>query len=334
MLTDQEQKDILKTFPNVELSYETITHKNVPTSDCALAIPEGKKVFCWFSTRNLKQVTIFIEENSQTKKIIDVQTRDSSNSDLHKGSIFYGTIFQYNEHTFFSIEDIFYFQGQNKSFLSLIEKYKLVEPLFAKSLFSNISYNNNPIIFGIPLVCNFFSREMNQSIQNLPYKVKEIHFHKGHKSRNYFSMKYTYRNANSNINSNTNTRSPKEIVFLVKPDIQNDIYHLYAVDDNIDKEYFYDVAYISDYKTSVTMNSLFRTIKENVNLDALEESDDEDEFQNESIDKYVDLKKSYYMVCAFNYKFKKWMPLKVKENATMKDLVKRNDLLRLEKNRY
>ena len=34
---------------------------------------------------------------------------------------------------------------------------------------------------------------------------------------------------------------------------------------------------IPDYKTSVFMNDLFRTIKENKNLDLLEESDDEED---------------------------------------------------------
>ena len=35
------------------------------------------------------------------------------------------------------------------------------------------------------------------------------------------------------------------------------------------------------------MNELFRNIKENSNLDLLEESDDEEEFENVNPDKYV-----------------------------------------------
>ena len=41
------------------------------------------------------------------------------------------------------------------------------------------------------------------------------------------------------------------------------------------------------------MNSLFRIIKENKYLDALEESDDEDEFENINEDKYVFLNIKY-----------------------------------------
>ena len=61
------------------------------------------------------------------------------------------------------------------------------------------------------------------------------------------------------------------------------------------------------------MNKLFRTIKENIDLDALEESDEEEEFENPNIDKFVQLDKSYKMVCNFNNKFKKWIPIKILE---------------------
>ena len=58
------------------------------------------------------------------------------------------------------------------------------------------------------------------------------------------------------------------------------------------------------------MNSLFRNIKENENLDLLEESDDEDEFENTDAAKYVDLDKEIIMQCVYNSIFKRWRPLK------------------------
>jgi hypothetical protein len=98
----------------------------------------------------------------------------------------------------------------------------------------------------------------------------------------------------------------KESTFTVKPDLQNDIYHLYE-----DGDKYHAVALIPDYNTSVMMNKLFRNIKENTNLDALEESDDEDEFEDERDDRFVFLDKSYKMVCAYNHKFKKWTPVRL-----------------------
>jgi hypothetical protein len=111
------------------------------------------------------------------------------------------------------------------------------------------------------------------------------------------------------INKKQTENIYNERVFIVKPDIQNDIYHLYTF--NNDKEEYYETAYIPTYTTSVMMNRLFRNIKENENLDRLEESDDEDEFENNNIDKFVYLEKSYKMKCRYNYKFKKWFPVSV-----------------------
>jgi hypothetical protein len=126
-------------------------------------------------------------------------------------------------------------------------------------------------------------------------------------------------------NKNSNRR---EIIFKIKPDIQNDIYHLHYYDNN-STENIFDVAYIPDYKTSVMMNRLFRKIKENANLDALEESDDEAEFEDDRPDKFVFLEKSYNMVCTWNNKFKKWVPIRVAQKGDK--IITKKELLKYEK---
>jgi hypothetical protein len=93
--------------------------------------------------------------------------------------------------------------------------------------------------------------------------------------------------------------------FVIRPDAQNDIYYvLFRPDEPITPTTM--IAHIPNYKTSVMMNSLFRNIKENRNLDALEESDDDEE---ESL---VDLNKWVRMSCTFNARFKRWQPYHVK----------------------
>ena len=86
----------------------------------------------------------------------------------------------------------------------------------------------------------------------------------------------------------------------------------------------YNYANIPDFKTSVYMNFLFRNIKENKNLDTLEESDDEEEFQNISEDKYVYLDKSFCMKCVYNKLHKRWTPLEVIDS---KFSTKKKDIL-------
>jgi len=140
-------------------------------------------------------------------------------------------------------------------------------------------------------------------------KNNDSRYNENNKQNNKQSMRQTTKQNNFN----------KEYVFLIKPNIQNDIYNLYTLTEN-KTEKFFDTAYIPNYTTSVMMNQLFRNIKENENLDKLEESDDEDEFENENIDKFVYLEKSYPMVCKYNFKFKKWYPVSLsKENAKIVD---------------
>ena len=76
------------------------------------------------------------------------------------------------------------------------------------------------------------------------------------------------------------------------------------------------------------MNSLFRNIRENIELDYIEASDDEEDFENVSEDKYVDLDKSFTMECLYNNKFKMWVPEKV---VTNKDVIEQKQLLKFKK---
>ena len=119
--------------------------------------------------------------------------------------------------------------------------------------------------------------------------------------------------------------NPKRFaIFNVKANINFDIYHLY-----IQNNHYYSNALIPDYKTSVMMNKLFRIIKENENLDLLEESDSEDEFENINIDKYVNLDKILKFKCVFNPLLKKWQPLEIVDEKL--DLTSKEKIIHFEK---
>uniref|UniRef100_A0A6C0ER34 mRNA capping enzyme adenylation domain-containing protein n=1 Tax=viral metagenome TaxID=1070528 RepID=A0A6C0ER34_9ZZZZ len=175
--------------------------------------------------------------------------------------------------------------------------------LYMRYSICNNNNNNN----------NAFEKRFNYKTNNVSERVDIRNNYVSNKEINNVNHKYK---TNDIVRTNIPEKNiykmneKREIIFQVKPDIQNDIYHLYLQNDK-GTLIFYDIASIPDYKTSVMMNKLFRNIKENINLDALEESDDEEEFQNERADRFVTLDKTYNMICAYNYKFKKWYPLKV-----------------------
>ena len=102
-----------------------------------------------------------------------------------------------------------------------------------------------------------------------------------------------------------------QAVFMVRPNIQNDIYELFVNTSNnrTNELVFHNFAHISNYKTSVMMNRVFRNIIENERLDAQEESEDETEFENTDPDKYVSLHKELLMMCRFNKRFCSWVPV-------------------------
>ena len=141
--------------------------------------------------------------------------------------------------------------------------------------------NKSPIIFGLPVMCKN-NEELNKVIPNIKYRINSIHYKLFNKINSYLCFVYT-NNKNNNIKHTKHFYI--EAVFLVRPDIQDDIYNLFCVNDEL-KEQYHSIAHVKDYNTSVMMNSLFRIITENKNLDTLEESDDEEEFNNDKTNQF------------------------------------------------
>jgi hypothetical protein len=321
MLSFEEKKDILSSFPNVKLSYENIAHKKVSNCDLILLIPDGNKCFIWFTIFNEKYVCILLElENNNKKQIKNVKIITTCfSTSLCYGTIFYGTIFNSMNNIFFSVEDVFYYKGYDISSDNWKNKFNKLLNIFNNDI-KQLSYNNNFVVFGLPIMLKTNDDILNIiNKSNLPYKISSIHYIQFNIINNYFILSFDEFISTQKNNSQNESLFKKEflttknynksIVFEVKPDIQNDIYHLYSKNDK-----YYNIACIPDYKTSIMMNSLFRKIKENDDLDKLEESDDEDEFENANIDKFVYLDRSLKFECIFNKRFKKWVPIKLVDN--------------------
>jgi len=325
MLTQIDKENILNQFPNIKLSYENITHKKVSTPDYIVATPVGKKSFAWFTSFNDKMVCIIMELEID-KQIKDIKIINACFScELAYGTILYGTVFYSSQNKFFSIEDIFYYKGNEINKMCWGEKLIKINDILKKDM-KQVSYNNSFIVFGLPLICKT-NEELGKNIKNIGYKIDKIQFNLFNRVNNYLFMDYKTYIENKTIPpkskavfdkesleiSRTKNQTKREVIFNIRPDIQDDIYHLYCLNNEL-KEEVHGISHIPDYNTSVMMNKLFRIIKENDNLDALEESDDEEEFENEKIDKFVQLDKSYKMICQFNHKFKKWVPIKLAKN--------------------
>ena len=350
MFKIEEKEEILTNFPNIKLSYENIIYKKVYNSDYIEIIPAGKKYFAWFTIWNENNVCLIMEltDNKQIKDIKMVAGCFSN--ELFYGTILYGTILNYNETLFFHIEDIHMFKGKINSYLSWGEKLISLKKMLHEDINSS-AYNNLFIIFGLPNIFNNNknNKDIDNYLKNIPYKVEKINyklfkninnflcFHveiknnlvTNKKESNQIYVKNEFKNnVKNDVNKKIKDINRFKGVFIVKPNIQVDIYYLYTINEEL-KEEFHSIANIPDFNTSVMMNKLFRIIKENDNLDKLEESDDEEEFENENENKFVFLEKSFKMICHYNNKFKKWTPIKLADSQSV--VFKNSELMDLQK---
>jgi len=301
-----QQQSIMEKFPNVELSYEKNLYKKVQhSSDIYLTIPKGRKYFAWLTTYKSSPACFLLELNKNRNSINSIQIVNSSFNKLltlGSGTIFYGTLFSLNKSSFFNIENIFYFKGTEISHMNQLNKINHISYIL-KNHINNVLYTSQNLIFGLPIIETNHNKLLD-IIQTLSYDIYCIQ----HRS---LTNNYPFKNERIVIE--------KKIYadLLVRPHLQNDIYEVFSQETN--KLISRGFAYVPDYKTSVSMNKLFRTIKENNNLDALEESDDEDEFENISPDKFVDMDISYVMNCLYSNKFKYWIPLDITKSSITND---------------
>ena len=298
-LTTKEQIDLLKQFPKLELSYEKKLHKKVQ-SDICLSIPKGKKYFAWFKTYKRNNYCFLLQIDKRHNSIENISINVCCFDKVlcsGKGTVLYGTIFNIGKNKFFNIENIYYSKGNNFTFTN---QYKKLNEMYniMNSYLKQVTYLKHTIHFGLPIFAKN-SYELKKQLNDIPYNIYCI------------QHRLLYNNKPF-LNEFIKLDQTIYKTFLVKATIINDIYDLYY--KNGEKLQKYKIACIPDYKTSVMMNSLFRTIKENKNLDLLEESDDEEEFENINLDKFVDLEKEIKMKCVFINRFDSWKPLELSNN--------------------
>lgn len=348
-LTAIQSQNLLKRFPSFELSYETISHKKVSQNyNITMAIPAGKKFFAWFTFYKNTDVCYICELNRDKKISRITKTNTIFQNSLSLGTIFYGTILENSDpedkKRFFILEDVFYYKGIFITSFLFSEKLGYIYEIMKNQIVQRFA-SDNGVVFSLPVMWYNTQSADFECASTIPSHISStIGYTVHHLQYRCLNIISPYLNVLMNRKINTNVpvtvaATPKTLadpmlfirtirpdfskpqyrlrtVFHVTADIQFDIYHLFACGKNKSLVYF-NVAYVPNYKSSIFMNGLFRNIRENRNLDYIEESDDEEDFENIAEDKYVNVNKSLLMECIFNYKFKKWVPVKVVHPGSM-----------------
>lgn len=300
MLSDNDKKKILNRFPTVELSYDKILHKKV-YADLFMIQPKGIPSFLWFTYYGNRNICIVLQLNRKGNvKQLNVFPV-CFERELSYGTLLYGTYFLVGNQNYFSCEDIFVYQGNNVHSYSLTRKMYYIKRIFTEFILQK-AYNKTFLLVGLPVWCHNYNDALSKA-KTLPYSVYGI------KSFN------TKLSGNETLGIHIYHRTLNvEGVFLVQPTLKDDIYNIFCRGSNCK----YGTACVPSFRRSAQLNSLFRKVKENDNLDLLEESDDEEEFENVCEDKYVYLHKKLVMKCVYHKRFKKWEPIEVINDVTQK----------------
>lgn len=310
VLTQKEKEAIMRTFPSFELCYEEHIRSKVHSTSATLylAIAKGAKCFAWFTLYQGRPTCFVIERDKGHNRIRNIGIWHSCfDETLCIGTVLHGVLVKKDGLQFCVVDDIYFYKGTFLGNRSTKAKLKYMEHFFTETRM--VGYSPCFIVFVLSLM-NTSKNALVENFENLGYVPYCIQYRNLNASCSYLNERYVF---------------DKSIVLLVRPDPQNDIYKFFCTHNETAQEA--GTLNIPDYKTSVMMNSLFRNIKENVNLDTLEESDSEEEFENVSDDRYI-TKKELHMVCSFNSSIRRWEPVKVSSSSK---LTNREMLRHLEK---
>jgi len=347
VLSHVQFEHIMKRFPGFELSYETVSHKKVsPSYNSCFAIPQGKKCYAWFTFLGDQDVCFVFDLNRDKKIVKAYQYTVEVKHPLALGTLLYGTFVEENENKpFFIIEDILHCKGIPMKNCNSYQRLEFIKD--ALVLLPREFTDKNTLLFSLPVFWEVKETEdfelscvIPQPIaDNIGYVAHHLQYRSLFEIAPYINVQFTRpklataqivrKSAINDIHISdidcdfSKPQYNEPTIFQVRADLQFDVYHLYAYNPKTQSVVYYGLACVPNYKTSVIMNTLFRKIRENKNLDYIEESDDEEDFQNNAEDKYVDLGKRVNMTCMFHRKFKKWVPIAVTDKRAKLVMVDR-----------
>lgn len=246
----------------------------------------------------------------------------------------------------FIIEDLYYYKGTSVQSLCFGEKLGCIHNFMTQLPNCKDLDFVLPYMFGIEKTdfyecTNIISKQV---MDKIPYNIHHIQYRclniispyliVGKQKENKVCANSQTRPPSSNANSTHENKKATSIneedagvkkphpvdmkksqykyptVFKCKADMQYDIYHIYAYGKN-NKMIYIGITHIPDLETSKMMNRYYRKIRENQNLDYIEESEDEEDFENVAEDRFVDLDKQLNVECVFHMKYRRWIPKRV-----------------------
>lgn len=298
--------DMLQYFPtNAKVAFETVVQKRLFSVPVCMLMPKGTRSWAWFTTHGDSPACYLVEtDDLKSIRVVDA----SFATPLSYGTLVQGTYFRSaNKRPFFVVDDVVWFKGKNVIHSTYEARLEILLGFLRDDVCPPI--NDYMVSFGTPVMAKSIDDVLKLPC---PYPIDRIIYRYLNTNRKIFAQPWS-----ADVHKTVPGLAPRPAVvqqqqqlvqtrekirfFWVTAESKPDVYSLF--DDNTGA--YVDTACVQSFNDSTALNVLFRHAKANTRLDALEESDDEAEFEQE----LLPLNKRLRLKCAWIPRFKRWAPI-------------------------
>ena len=347
IISGEEMHQFMNAFPtSIRISYGKKLHKKSdlsPKPSTHVLVPKGTKAYAWFTSYMGSPVCAMIDLDRQgTPSKIRIHPTIFETS-LSYGTILYGTMVNSiaGKHKYLVCDNVFQYKGADMTHSSYSDKLSTIHTVMRDDISSTV-YSHNFMSFATPCMFDSFDAAAHtmQHSSLMAYTPYCVQSWLNGDSRPYgivHSQEFAsfcgasngpVSNGGSRVPTPTNTSSGNSFSQLSTPttgptrQVPSNNVSRPATTTNLmircesaqDTYSYYDERSrtrknlcVPTFKNSVTMNTIFRNYKENTNLDAMEESDSDDDFEDISDDKYSHVGEERNISCVYDKALSGWV---------------------------
>ena len=285
VVNDRDRSQLLARWrDDRDMLYDRVLHEE-KTGDMYMLVPRGKKCCLWFTYHREQPACFIVEIDRRSNPVDFIQVACAFDRSLAYDTVLSGVLIDTRGKLVFCTLFIQIWKGQRLT-------RHVSKQLSMMCRLTTTGVENHPALpllsIAVPTMCEDKSK-LNAC--RLASKVPIFGIRVADTKQDLFLGVYR-----------PGEMERPNCVLLVKPEVEEDTYSLWSGDK-------VGYALVPDYKTSVRMNKIFRNIKENDDLDALEMSDDEDEFEDVAEDRFLKHKDGLAM--EMENRGGSWYPLQV-----------------------
>jgi hypothetical protein len=222
--------------------------------------------------------------NFNNIQIITLKTRIKKSS--YKGTILEGKLISNNSNLLYLITDVHILKGENKSDLTIIDKYNILDKYIEENLFMDEKMNNIDIKVSPLYEYNKLKYLVEEKIRNSNFIINGLIFIPIINGLRYIFKEYEYEESEDIKENDIILKDGKSIFAnLIIDKLQTDVYNVYCLEKNIQKRV--GIAHIPTIECSHYCDELFENKQNKVT-----------------------------MKCRFDSRFNKWIPIIKQKHKT------------------